>query len=205
MQQLTILSDQEDTLHSELAHAAKERADVRLLRTIPGVHYYSTLAIVAEIGDIRRFPTRAQFCSLAGVVPRADNRGAKVSQHRSVKRSDAGLNGFLRIVVQGMLWSKQDTTIKRFYTKKAKSIGAAKALVATARKLAGAIWHMPSHNEVYRDADTELTKRKVTKREHTATSEATLPTPRDLEGVAEQLTGRAVAQERLAREEARAG
>ncbi len=128
-----------------------------------------------------------------------------MSQHRSVKRGGMVLKRFLCIAVQGMLRSKQDTTIKRFYTKKAKSIGAAKAHVAAARKLACAIWYMLSHNEAYRDADTELSERKLTKMEHTATSEAALPTPRDLESVAKQLTGRAVALERLAREEARAG
>ena len=92
--------------------------------TIPGVDYYSALAIVAEIGDIRRFPTKAQLCSLAGVVPRADNSGAKVSQHRSVKRGDMVLKRFLCIAVQGRLRAKRDTTIKRFYAKKAKAIGA---------------------------------------------------------------------------------
>lgn len=205
LQQLTVLADQEETLHAELARAAEERADVRLLMTIPGVDYYSALAIVAEIGDIRRFPTKAQLCSLAGVVPRADNSGAKVSQHRSVKRGDMVLKRFLCIAVQGMLRSKQDTTIKRFYAKKAKSIGAPKAQVAAARKLACAIWHMLSHNEAYRDADTELSERKVTKMERTATSEVALPTARDLESLGERLTGRAVALERLAREETHAG
>ena len=160
---------------------------------------------MAEIGDIRRFPTKAQLCSLAGVVPRADNSGAKVSQHRSVKRGDMVLKRFLCIAVQGMLRAKQDTTIKRFYTKKAKSIGAPKAQVAAARKLACAIWYMLSHHEAYRDADTELSERKLTKMERTATSEVALPTARDLESLGEKLTGKADALERLAREETHAG
>jgi transposase len=96
---------------------------VRLLITIPGVDYSSALAIVAEIGDIRRFPTKAQLGSLVGVVPRADNGGAKVSQHRSVKRGDMVLKWFLWIAVPRMLRSKPETTLKRFYAKKAKIIG----------------------------------------------------------------------------------
>ena len=39
LQQLTVLADQEEALHGELARAAEERADVRLLMTIPGVDY----------------------------------------------------------------------------------------------------------------------------------------------------------------------
>ena len=128
-----------------------------------------------------------------------------MSQHRSVKRGDMVLKRFLCIAVQGMLRAKQDTTIKRFYAKKAKSIGTAKAQVAAARKLACAIWYMLSHNEAYRDADTELSERKLTKMARTATSEVALPTSRDLESLGEKLTGKADALERLVREEARAG
>ena len=57
LQQLTILADQEETLHTEWARATEERTDVRLLMTTPGVYYYSSLAIVAEVGDIRQLPT----------------------------------------------------------------------------------------------------------------------------------------------------
>ncbi len=73
LQQLTILADQEETLQAEWARATEERADVRLLRTTPGVDYSSALAIVADVGDFRQFPTNTQLCSLAGVVPRAEN------------------------------------------------------------------------------------------------------------------------------------
>ena len=80
---------------------------------------------------------------------------------------------------------------------------AARAQVAAARKLACAIWYMLSDNEPYGDADSELSDRKVTRMERTATSAAALPTARDLESAGEKLTGRAGALRRLAREEAR--
>ena len=104
-----------------------------------------------------------------------------------------------------MLRSKPETTLKRFYAKKAKTIGAAKAQDAAARKLACTIWYMLSDNEPYRDADSELSDRKVTRMERTATSAAALPTARDLESAGEKLTGRVGALERFAREEARVG
>ena len=115
------------------------------------------------------------------------------------------LKRFLCIAVPGMLWSKPETTLKRFYTKKAKTIGSAKAQVAAARKLAHAIWYLPSHDEPYRDVASELSDRKVTRMERTATSAAALPTARDLQSVGEKLTGRVGALERFAREEARVG
>ncbi len=82
---------------------------------------------------------------------------------------------------------------------------AAKAQVAAARKLAWTIWSMLSDNEPYRGADSELSDRKVTRMERTATNTAALPTARDLQSVGEKLTGRAGALERCAREDARVG
>ena len=147
-------------------------------------------------------PTKAQLCSLAGVIPRADNRGPKVSQRRSVKWGDMASRRFLRIAVQAMLQSKQDTTIKRLYAKKAKTIGASKAQAAAARELAPAIPHLLTHEEPYRDSDTEPSERKLSKMKRTAAREVALPTAPDLESLDLQLASKAVALVRLARENA---
>jgi hypothetical protein len=87
----------------------------------------------------------------------------------------------------------------------AKTIGAAKAQVAAARKLACAIRHMLTHGEPYRDADDELTERTTSRMARTAGQDASLPSARDLAGIDEKLTTRAGALERLDREEAHAG
>jgi transposase len=203
--QLSLLAEQEGALQTELARAATERHDVQLLMTIPGVDYYTAVAIIAEIGDIRRFTTKKQLCSHAGVVPRADNSGEKVSQHRPVKKGDAVLKRFLCIAVQGMLKAKQDTSIKRFYEKKAKSIGAPKAQVAAARKLACAIWFMLSHREPFKDEDEELTARKEDRMVARARKEIEEITPERLASVGEELIGRTPLLERLAREAGDAG
>ena len=43
--------------------SATEDKEARLLMSIPGAGYYSTLLIKAEIGDINRFPSAKQLCS----------------------------------------------------------------------------------------------------------------------------------------------
>ncbi len=199
LEQLSLLAEQEGTLQTELAKTARERADVQLLMTIPGVDYYSSVAIIAEISDIRRFANKKQLCSHAGVVPRADNSGEKVSQHRSVKTGDMVLKRFLCIAVQGMLRAQQNTSIKRFYEKKAKAIGAPKAQVAAARKLACAIWWMLTHNERFRDEDKELTVQK-TQRMEARTKRVAEPTSEEhLNELGEKLIAQAPLLERLAR------
>ena len=173
--------------------------------TIPGVDYYTAVAIVAEIGDIRRFANKKQLCSHAGVVPRADNSGAQVSQHRSVKQGDMVLKRFLCIAVQGMLRANRETSIQRFYEKKAKSIGAPKAQIAAARKLACAIWWMLTHDESFKDEDEALTARKEQRMEVRAREAREVVSEEALTAVGEKLIARAPLLERLAREAGNAG
>lgn len=205
LEQLSLLAEQEGTLQAELAKTATERADVQLLMTTPGVDYYTAVAIVAEIGDIRRFATKKQLCSHAGVVPRADNSGEKVSQHRSVKKGDMVLKRFLCIAVQGMLRANRDTSIKRFYERKAKAIGAPKAQIAAARKLACAIWWMLTLHEPFQDEDEELTARKEQRMEARAREPKEEVSEETLTEVGEKLIARAPLLERLAREAGNAG
>jgi transposase len=160
LRQLTYLATQAEELQRELAKVAVDREDVRLLMTIPGVDYYTAVALVGEIGEIERFATKQQLASYAGLVPRADNSGTKVSWHRSVKPGNLVLKRFLCSAVMGMLIARQETAIKRFYLRKAKQIGPAKARVAAARKLSAVVWWILSHREAYREQDEGLTERK---------------------------------------------
>ena len=205
LEELRLLADHEDRLQAELAKAATEREDVRLLMTIPGVDYYTAVAIVAEIGDIRRFSTKKHLCSHAGVVPRADNSGEKASSHRHVKPGDLVLKRFLGIAVQGMLKAKQETAIRRFYEKKAKAIGAQKAQVAAARKLACAIWWMLSHHEAFQDQDDPLTERKAKRMQTVSQRPTPEVTVEDLEKVGRALEERLPTLSRLTSEVANGG
>jgi hypothetical protein len=184
---------------------ATEREDVRPLMTIPGVDYYTAVAIVAEIGDTRRFSNKKQLCSHAGVVPREDNSGEAVSSHRHVKPGDFVLKRFLCIAVQGMLRAKQETAIRRFYEKKAKTIGTQKAQVAAARKLACAVWWMLTYHEAFKDQDEELTDRKAKRMQSVSERPTPELTAEDLEKVGKALEERLPTLSRLTAEVQNAG
>ena len=64
--------------------------------------------------------------------------------------------------VQGMLKLTDETAVTRFYRKKEKEIGAAKAQVAAARKLACVVWAVLTYGKPYAEEDEELTVRKTT-------------------------------------------
>ena len=161
LSQIKSLVDMEEQMQSQLALIAGDRDDARLLMTIPGISYYTALGIVAEIGDIMRFPTKHHLCSYAALVPRADNSGDKVSKHNHVKTGDMMLKSLFCTAVQGMLKSSTETAIKTFYHKKEKTIGAAKAQVAATRKLACTVWAVLTRRQPYVEQNDELTARKT--------------------------------------------
>jgi transposase len=200
LRQLTYLAGQEEELQRALAQLATDREDVRLLMSIPGVHYYTAVALAAEIGDIRRFESKKALASYAGLVPRADNSGATVSAHRHVKPGDMVLKRFLCGAVMGMLLARQETAIKRFYQKKAKQIGQAKAQVAAARKLSAVVWWVLTHQEVYREQDEGLTERKTARLDRTAQRPPAEIGPEELEAIGVQLSKKVDALDHLSRE-----
>ena len=46
-----------------------EREDAMLLTSIHGAEYYNALSLIAEIGDVNKFPDSEKLCSYAGLVP----------------------------------------------------------------------------------------------------------------------------------------
>jgi transposase len=200
LEQLELLAQQEEAMQIELAGVARERKDVQLLMTIPGVDYYTAVGIVAEVGDVRRFPTKQRLASYAGLVPKADNSGDQTSEHRSVKKGDMVLKGFLCTAVRGMLKSSQPTAVAAFYRKKAKGQPAQKATVAAARKLSAEIWKMLTFEEPYREEDADLTERKEQRMQKKAAEPATEYTVEELEKLADRVSGKAEVLQRLAQE-----
>jgi hypothetical protein len=160
LQQLTYLADQEEELQRPLAHLATDREDVPRLMSIPGIHSYTAVARVAEIGDIRRCSRKSELASYAGLVPRADNSGNCVSSHRHVNPGDMLLKTFLCSAIRGMVLARQETAIKRFYQKKAKQIGRPNTQVAAARKLSAVVGWILTNRQAYREQDEALTERK---------------------------------------------
>lgn len=187
LEQVKVLAGEEDRLEHDLAKLGDQINQARLLMTIPGIDFYTALAFVGEIGDVHRYPSKRHLCSDAGVVPQSDNSGEHVSKHKRVKRGNKILKYFLCNAVQGMISSKRETSITKFYRKKAKQIGECKAKVAAARKLAAIIWRMLTDNTPYVDEDRDLTNRKVVRMERIAKSKTKIGTEEELINLASEL------------------
>jgi len=147
-------------LETELAKIAESDADALLLMSIPGIDFFTALAMKSRIGDIMRFPTKKHLCSYGAVVPGASNSGEYVSRHNRVKHGDMILKSALTCAVRGAVSAEKSSAVKRFYLKRLRRIGAQKPEVAAARKMACIVWKVLRTRQPYREEDKRLTARK---------------------------------------------
>ena len=54
----------------KIEQRAEQDPQAQLLRTIPGVGYYTALLLIAELGDVARFPTAKHVVAYHGLTPR---------------------------------------------------------------------------------------------------------------------------------------
>jgi transposase len=65
-------------IKQEITTRAADDPDVEVLTAIPGVGVFIALMVIAEVGDIHRFPTARHLSSWAGLTPRVRNSGERV-------------------------------------------------------------------------------------------------------------------------------
>jgi transposase len=155
-----------------------ERADlVHALRAFKGIKTLTAATIVAEIGDLRRFPTAGKFASFLGLTPSEHssgdtrNRGAITkagnrrlrrmlvesawaywrSPHvsRELEARSKGVTGEVREAA----WNTQRRLHRRLFALQKRHVSAKKALVAVTRELACAIWAVGQKETLLQDAN----------------------------------------------------
>jgi transposase len=71
-----------------LASGAQQNPDVALLQTVPGVGLLTATALVALVGDCRRFPSGRRFASYLGLTPKEDSTASRRRLGAISKRGD---------------------------------------------------------------------------------------------------------------------
>ena len=123
-----------------LKRAAAEDGRARILTTIPGVGYYTALLLVAEIGDVNRFPDAERLCSYAGLVPSVRRSGGSTVYGHITKEGSRWMRWALTEAVHSHL--RYDTELTRFYRRLALRRPGQVATTATARKMLKAVYCM---------------------------------------------------------------
>src|SRR6266498_4668970 len=143
-----------------LAELVLGSAELRRLLTLPGVNFVTACALLAAIGDVRRFPSARQLVSYLGLDPRVRQSGPEPARHGRISKQGPGET---RHVLVEAAWHAARTTgpLRAFHERIAVRRGRNIATVAVARKLAVIAWHMLSRGEDYAFARPSLTREKL--------------------------------------------
>lgn len=109
----------------------------KLLRTIPGVGYITSLTFKAAVDDPGRFKRSKTVAAHFGLTPRRTQSGERDIQGHISKSGDADVRAALYSAANSMMTrAAARSSLKAWGTKMIKTKGRCKGLVAIARKLA---------------------------------------------------------------------
>ena len=121
---------------------AKELPNYELLLTIPGISNNLAARILAEIGDINRFPRAKSLVAYAGIDPNVYQSGENEGLHlRITKKGNKELRCLLYLAIQNTV--QRNNVISKYYHKKiATGLPPKVAKVACMNKLLRIIYSM---------------------------------------------------------------
>jgi transposase len=140
-------------LERQLQRLAREIPAVAYLLSTPGIGLVTATALVAFVGDIRRFRTGRCFGSYLGLVPKERSSGETRRLGRITKRGDAYLRMLLihgaRAVLAGAKRRPTRDPLAAWALDLQARRGHNKAAVALANKLARIAWSVWKENRNY--------------------------------------------------------
>jgi transposase len=153
-----------DAALRECARSTRQSALIAALQAFRGIGFLSAVSIVAEAGDLRRFPSAAQFMGYTGAVPSERSSGGSQRRGRITRTGNSALRHILGEAAHHARHapSRSNTQLKRRqaglppavvdltwraqlrlhvrYRHLAARVGVPKAIMAVARELAGFVW-----------------------------------------------------------------
>jgi transposase len=160
VRQVDFLSGEIAQIDQILGADAISDADALRLMTLPGVSVVTAIALLAAIGDIRRFPTARQLVAYLGLDPRVRQSGNEPAKHGRISKQGAG-------EVRGLLveaaWhaARSPGPLHGFHERLTLRRGAKIATVATARKMLVIAWHLLSRGQDYAFVRPALYREKL--------------------------------------------
>ena len=126
---------------------------VQLLCTIPGVDRSSAITIISEIGtDMTQFSNSKRLCCWAGLTP-GNNESAGKKKSVRITRAGVYLKPALVQVAHAAVKSNKSPYYKAKYERIMKRRGKKRAIIAVARMVLTAIYHMLSTGETWNPTD----------------------------------------------------
>lgn len=142
--------------------------EINLILTVPSFkNIFSAIAVVSEIGvDMDVFPTAKHLCSWAGLTP-TNNESAGKKKSVRISRAGVYIKPLLVQCATAVVKSEKHPEIRNRYLRIKKRRGHKRAIIAIARMLLTAIYHIlkkkePYNPELYRKVDVLPVSREIT-------------------------------------------
>ncbi|MFH1200221.1 MAG: IS110 family transposase [Candidatus Micrarchaeota archaeon] len=148
---ILFLNEQIKSVDACIQEQAEQNADAVLLKTIPGMGWFSALMLSAFIDGVERFPSEAHLASYCGLTPSVYQSGnAPAKTGRMSKQG----NSLLRWVLVQDAWAAvmHYPVFRKMFRKKSKKIGVKKAIVCVARKLLKIVFGMLSRRQAFNES-----------------------------------------------------
>jgi transposase len=122
-------------LDRHLIQMGKEKysAQIKLLRSVPGIGIIGAMTLITELGDCKRFRQFDQLCSYVGLIPNVYSSGE--TQH--VGHLTNRKNQYILPVLLQCAWKAvgKDPALMKAYQDWCKTMRANKAIIRICRKL----------------------------------------------------------------------
>lgn len=140
---LDVVHEQIDAASQQVDLEAKGSPPVQTLCTLPGVGHYTALLLLAEIGDVTRFPTPKHLVSYAGLAPTVHASGGRVHTGHISKQGSPWLRWIL--MEAALHASRKIGPYQDLYQRLVKRKGPHIARLAVARELLTKVFWMLRH------------------------------------------------------------
>lgn len=126
---------------------------VSLLCTVPGVDRNTAVTVISEIGtDMAQFSSSKRLCSWAGLTP-SNNQSAGKKKSVRISRAGVYLKPALVQAAHAAVKCRDSSYYRIKYERIAKRRGKKRAIIAIARMILTAVFHMLSTGEVFNPSD----------------------------------------------------
>ena len=160
LQQIDSLREAVRDVEARMGEALRPfRAEVDLLKTIPGISETTAQVVVAEIGlDMKRFPSAGHLLSWAGLCPRMDESAGKRRSTR-IRKGGQWLKATLVQATWAAARKKGSYFQAQFHRLRARR-GAKKAIVAVAASMLTVVYHLLSRGVEYEELGADYFDRR---------------------------------------------
>jgi len=143
---------------------------IGLLCSVPGINRHSAITVISEIGtEMSQFDSSKRLCRWAGLTP-GNNESAGKKKSVRITRAGVYLKPALVEIAHAAVKSKQAPYYRIKYEAIVKRRGKKRAIIAIARMILTAVFHMLSTGEVWNPSDlnqidmpSELRKKELQK------------------------------------------